>query len=208
MKRVAESTVRRLSLYLNYLEEVVGSASPTVSSDILAGLVGTTSAQVRKDLSFFGSFGKRGLGYPVAELMVSLRDILGVGHEWKVCIVGAGKIGLALAQYPGFAARGFRIVAAYDADPKKIGTTWDSLTIRDPNDLKADAAGGAFDIGVIAVPAEAGQAVADLLVEAGIKAIMNFAPVQITAPPDVFVRMVNMVIEFESLSFSLSQRTK
>lgn len=208
MKRVADSTVRRLSLYLSFLEELNGSGQPTVSSDVLARLGGTTSAQVRKDLSFFGSFGKRGLGYSVTELTESLRDILGLRREWKVCIVGAGKIGLALARYPGFSTKGFTVVAAYDADPKKIGTRWDSLMVKDVKELSADAAAQHFDIGVIAVPAEAAQGVADLMVAAGIKALMNFAPVQISVPSDVIVRTVNMALEFEGLSFALAHRTK
>ncbi|HXC24336.1 MAG TPA: redox-sensing transcriptional repressor Rex, partial [Gemmatimonadaceae bacterium] len=107
MKRVADSTVRRLSLYLSFLEELNGSGASTVSSDVLARLGGTTSAQVRKDLSVFGSFGKRGLGYSVAELTGRLRDILGLRHDWKICVVGAGKLGGALARYPGFHSKGF-----------------------------------------------------------------------------------------------------
>jgi len=190
------------------LEELNGSGQATVSSDVLARLGGTTSAQVRKDLSFFGSFGKRGLGYSVPELTESLRDILGLRREWKVCIVGAGKIGVALAQYPGFSSKGFNVVDAYDADPAKIGTQWDALTVRDIAQLPADAATEHFDIGVIAVPADAAQTVADLMVSAGIKAIMNFAPVQLTVPSDVIVRTVNMALEFEGLSFALAHRTE
>lgn len=203
-KRVAESTVRRLAVYLHYLETLTDDVS--VSSDVLASLVGTTPAQVRKDLSFFGSFGKRGKGYSAFELVENLREILGTNRTWRVCIVGAGKIGLALAQYPGFTSRGFCVVGIYDSDPSKIGKPWDSISIRDIRELKADADAEPFDIGVIAVPGPAGQEVADILVSAGLKAIMNFAPVQISAPPDVVVRMVNMVIEFEGLSFALTQR--
>jgi redox-sensing transcriptional repressor len=208
VKRVADSTVRRLSLYLSFLEELKESGEPTVSSDVLARLGGTTSAQVRKDLSFFGSFGKRGLGYSVPELTESLRDILGLRREWKVCIIGAGKIGVALAQYPGFSAKGFTVVAAYDADPKKIGSRWDGLIVRDIAGFPADAAREQFDIGVIAVPADAAQDVAEVLVAAGIKALMNFAPVQITVPADVVVRTVNMALEFEGLSYALVHRAK
>ena len=208
MKRVADSTVRRLSLYLSFLEELNGSGASTVSSDVLARLGGTTSAQVRKDLSVFGSFGKRGLGYSVAELTASLRDILGLRHPWKVCVAGAGKIGVALARYPGFTEKGFDIVEVYDADPAKIGSRWDNLTVRDVKQLASDATTQHFDIGVIAVPAEAAQSVADLMVAAGIKAIMNFAPVQLSVPADVLVRTVNMVLEFEGLSFALTNRAK
>ncbi len=205
-KKVAESTVRRLTVYLHYLESL--PEAEAVSSDELAVLVGTTPAQVRKDLSFFGSFGKRGLGYPATELVEQLCTILGLDRTWKVCIIGAGKLGLALANYPGFAGRGFQVSGVYDTDPNKIGGPWDALTIRDVANLKADSGARPYDIGVIAVPASSGQQVADILVDAGIKAIMNFAPVQITAPNDVVVRMVNMVLEFEALSFALTQRSK
>lgn len=208
VKRVPDSTVRRLSLYLGFLEELEHSGTPTVSSDVLARLGGTTSAQVRKDLSVFGSFGKRGLGYSVHELTGSLRSILGLEREWHVCVVGAGKIGLALAQYPGFGAKGFHVVAVYDSAPSKIGTRWGDLTVRDVRHLAHDAEHDGFEIGVIAVPAEAAQPVADELAAAGIKAIMNFAPAQITTPPDVVTRTVNMGLEFEALSFALANRSK
>ena len=125
VRRIADSTVRRLSLYLRFLEESAHRGLVTISSDELARRGGTTSAQVRKDLSFFGSFGKRGLGYSVPELTESLREILGLRHEWRVIIVGAGKIGTALAQYRGFRQRGFRVAAVDDRDPKKEGTTGD-----------------------------------------------------------------------------------
>ena len=121
MKRIADSTVRRLSLYLRFLEEFEEAGLTTVSSDELAARGGTTSAQVRKDLSFFGSFGKRGLGYPVDELTQRMRSILGLERDWRIIIFGVGKIGAALAQYEGFQQRGFHVVGLYDSDPAKIG---------------------------------------------------------------------------------------
>lgn len=208
MKRVADPTVRRLSLYLGFLEELEAGGTPTISSDVLARLGGTTSAQVRKDLSIFGSFGKRGLGYDVRELTGRLRAILGLEHDWRVCVVGAGRIGLAMAQYSGFSEKRFHVVAVYDASPAKIGTSWDGLEVRDVRALPTDATREHFDIGVIAVPAEAAQEVADLLVGAGVRAIMNFAPAQLTVPPDVVTRTVNMALEFEALSFALVNRAK
>lgn len=208
VKRIADSTVRRLSLYLRYLEAAGESGQRTISSGDLARFGATTSAQVRKDLSFFGSFGKRGLGYSVAELTASLREILGLGQEWPVIIVGAGKIGTALAQYHGFRDRGFRVVAVYDRDPRKIGTQWDSLEVRDIADLESDAPDTRARIAVIATPAAQAQAVADHLVHAGIRAILNFAPSQILVPPDVLVRNVNMALELEGLSFALTNRKR
>src|SRR3954467_4497916 len=129
MTRIPESTVRRLSLYLRALEAFEEQGTGTVSSEELASRGGTTSAQVRKDLSFFGSFGKRGLGYAVPELATALRDILGLGRPWGGGIIGAGKIGAALAQYRGFRQRGFAIVAAYDTNPDKIGRTLEGIEI-------------------------------------------------------------------------------
>jgi redox-sensing transcriptional repressor len=208
VKRIAESTVRRLSLYLSFLEERERERVATISSDELAQLGGTTSAQVRKDLSLFGSFGKRGLGYSVAELSKKLREILGLEKQWRVCIVGAGKIGAALARYRGFAERGFVIAAVYDSDPAKIGKKWESLAIRDVANLEKDAAAEHFDIAVLATPPESAAVVVKAIVNAGIKAILNFAPMQLSVPPDVTVRAVNMAIELEGLSFALSNRGK
>ena len=206
VKRIAESTVRRLSIYLRFLEEFEGRGLATVSSDELARRGGTTSAQVRKDLSFFGSFGKRGLGYSVPELSTALREILGLGREWRVIIIGAGKIGAALAQYRGFTQRGFRVVAAYDTDPAKVGGRLEGVEIRDLGRLEADVARELPDIAVLAVPAEGAQQVLDRVVAAGLKAVLNFAPAQLQAPGDVTVRTVNMAMELEGLSFALTNR--
>ena len=206
MKRIAESTVRRLSLYLSFLEGIERQGETTISSDDLARLGGTTSAQVRKDLSLFGSFGKRGLGYAVPELSQKLREILGLGQEWKVCIIGAGKIGAALARYQGFAERGFQVAAVYDVDEAKIGKRWETLTVRSIADLEKDAAKSEYDIAVVATPAENTPAVVKQIVRAGIKAILNFAPIQLSVPVDVTVRNVNMAMELEGLSFALTNR--
>ncbi|MFN2637164.1 MAG: redox-sensing transcriptional repressor Rex [Gemmatimonadaceae bacterium] len=206
MKRIAESTVRRLSLYLSFLEGIERHGLTTISSDELARLGGTTSAQVRKDLSLFGSFGKRGLGYSVPELSEKLRGILGLEKQWRVCIIGAGKIGAALARYRGFAERGFMVAAVYDSDDAKIGKRWENLTVRSIADLEKDASREDFDIAVVATPAENTPDVVKRVIRAGIKAILNFAPVQLVVPADVTVRNVNMAMELEGLSFALSNR--
>ena len=206
MKRIADSTVRRLSLYLRFLEDFEQRGLETISSDELAQRGGTTSAQVRKDLSFFGSFGKRGLGYSVPELTRRIREIMGLGREWRVIIVGAGKIGAALAQYRGFFQRGFHIVAVYDSSPDKIGRAWDSHTVRDIRELEKDAARDKPDIAVLTVPAEAAQGMLDRIVRTGVNGVLNFAPVQLQAPSDVTVKTVNMAMELESLSFALTNR--
>ncbi|MBU6365189.1 MAG: redox-sensing transcriptional repressor Rex [Gemmatimonadetes bacterium] len=204
MKRIADSTVRRLSMYLRYLEDLAARGHATASSDALANLCGTTPAQVRKDLSFFGSFGKRGLGYPVQELIDHLRQILGLGHDWPVVIIGAGKIGAALAEYRGFRQRGFRVVGVYDNDPAKIGRPWGTSTIRSTDTLDADVRAEGALMAVLAVPADHAQQVVDRAVRAGIKAILNFAPTQLSVPPTVSLKTVNMAMEMEGLAFALT----
>jgi redox-sensing transcriptional repressor len=206
VKRIADSTVRRLSAYLRFLEDFEQRGLTTISSEELAKRGGTTSAQVRKDLSFFGSFGKRGLGYSVPELAGRLREILGLGREWRVVIVGAGKIGAALAQYRGFRQRGFTILAAYDNNPDKIGRNLDGISIRDIAHLERDAQRERPDIVVVTVPGEEAQRVVDSVVRAGVKAILNFAPTQLHAPADVTLKTVNMAMELEGLSFALTNR--
>ena len=206
MKRIADSTVRRLSAYLRFLEDFEGRGLTTISSEELSRRGGTTSAQVRKDLSFFGSFGKRGLGYSVPELKKELREILGLGREWRVVIVGAGKIGAALAQYRGFRQRGFSILRAYDSNPSKIGTTVEGMQVADIAQLEKDFARDVPDIVVLTVPADAAQSVLDRIVATGIKAVLNFAPTQLQAPADVTVKTVNMAMELEGLSFALTNR--
>ena len=206
MRKIAESTVRRLSLYLRFLEEFEEQGASTVSSEALAARGGTTSAQVRKDLSFFGSFGKRGLGYDVRELRIRLRDILGLDRRYRVVVVGAGKIGSALVQYGGFRERGFDLAAIYDNDPAKIGRAWNGLTVRDVALLERELGHQPADIGAVVTPAEAAQAVTDRLVACGVTAILNFAPVQLQVPDAVTVKTVNLVLELEALSYILANR--
>ena len=206
MRKISESTVRRLSLYLGFLEQFATQGQTTISSAELARRGGTTSAQVRKDLSFFGSFGKRGLGYSVPELTARIRDILGLRRTYRVVVVGAGRIGSALIQYPGFRQRGFHVTAIYDKDPKKIGTGWNGLVVRDIHHLEADLNREPIDIAIVVTPATAAQEVVDRLVRSGVKAILNFAPMQPAVPPDVVVKSVNMALELETLSFALANR--
>lgn len=206
MKRIADSTVRRLSAYLRFLEDFESRGLATISSDELARRGGTTSAQVRKDLSFFGSFGKRGLGYSVPELAGRLREILGLGREWRVIIVGAGKIGAALAQHRGFHQRGFNILAAYDSNPAKIGRSLDDIPVRDIAQMERDVAREHPQIAVVTVPAEEAQRIVDRVVKAGVRAVLNFAPTQLHAPADVVIKNVNMAMELEGLSFALANR--
>lgn len=206
MRKIAESTVRRLSLYLRLLEAFEAQGIATVSSDALATRGGTTSAQVRKDLSFFGSFGKRGLGYSVPALGARLRDILGLKRSYRVAVIGAGKIGSALVHYRGFDQRGFHITSVYDRDPAKIGTRWNGQVVRDESQLEDNLTREPVDIAVVVTPAEAAQRTAERLVRAGVKAILNFAPVQLSVPDDIAVKNVNLVLELEALSYALRNR--
>lgn len=204
-RKISESTVGRLSLYLRFLEEFERRGVMTVSSQALAVRGGTTAAQVRKDLSLFGSFGKRGLGYSVPELAAAVRKILGLGRQWRVALVGAGRIGSALFEYGDFRQRGFRIICVYDSDPAKIGTAWGEVTIQDADDLAGKLRGEKVDIAILAVPADVVQQLSDQVVEGGVSAILNFAPTQLQVPQGVAVQHVNMSVELEALSFALSR---
>jgi redox-sensing transcriptional repressor len=206
MRKIADSAVRRLSLYLRFLEEFAAQGMETVSSAVLASRGGTTSAQVRKDLSFFGSFGKRGLGYPVPELVARLRDILGLQRTYRVAVVGAGKIGSALAQYQGFRQRGFQVSLVFDADPAKVGQQWDGVVVRDVKYLERDLAQEPVDIAILSTPAAVAPQVAERLARAGVEAILNFAAVPLDLPAEVVVKNVNMALELEALSYALRNR--
>lgn len=204
-RRVSESTIRRLSHYLRALEKMERDHVATVSSEELAERGGTTAAHVRKDLSQFGSFGKRGLGYKVPELAASLRHILGIDIRWRVALVGAGRIGSALFEYPNFAARGYDCVAILDVDPEKVGQCWGRVPIRPTQDLEEVIRSLDVSLVILAVPPDAAQRLADRAVAAGVRGLMNFAAVQLRVPPDVAVTDVNLVMELEALSFAITQ---
>lgn len=203
--KISDSAVRRLSHYLRFLDQFEMEGRFTVSSEDLAAAGGMTPAQIRKDLSHFGSFGKRGLGYPVAELRARLSAILGLDRSWRVCLVGAGRLGAALQQYDGFRRRGFEIVAVFDTDPKKVGRRWGPLTVEDVAAMDRAVASRAIEIGIVTTPAGGAQESADRLARAGVRAILNFAPVAIEAPAGVTVRDVDLVVELESLSYALTR---
>lgn len=203
LHKVSDSAVRRLSIYLRVLGWLEREGEDTVSSQILADRAGTTAAQVRKDLSLFGSFGKRGLGYLVVTLRDELRGILGVSRRWRVALVGIGRMGAALLEYPHFRARGFEFVAVYDSDPEKVGRRRGTLTVEDARVLEESLRESGVEIVVLTVPAGAAQEVADAAVRAGVRGIMNFAPVALKVPPGVRVNAVRLTVELEVLSFSL-----
>ncbi len=204
-RKIPESTVGRLSLYLRSLSELELDGVRTASSVELARRTGTTAAQVRKDLSFFGTFGKRGLGYAVPELRKTLRGILGLQRRWRVALIGAGRIGGALLGYPDLPRQGFDIQAVFDSDPAKVGRSWNGVVVRDDVELEPTLGGEAFDIVILAVPAYAAHEMAERVVRAGIRAILNFAPEKLSVPPGVAVKNVDMAVELEGLSFALAR---
>ena len=206
VKKIAESTVRRLSLYLRFLEEFEKAGRTTISSGELSRSGGTTSAQVRKDLSFFGSFGKRGLGYSTPELIAHIREILGLDRPWNVIVVGAGKIGSAMASYSGFRERGFNVVGVFDADPQRVGQALDDLTIADVKALETDVRRLRAHIAVLAVPTEAAQGIATRLAKTGVRAILDFSTAPLALPAHVTVRRMNVALELEVLSHDLAGR--
>ena len=200
-RAIPEATVGRLPLYLRALVEIAESGAPTVSSEALATATGVNSAKVRKDLSHLGSYGTRGVGYDVAYLLHQIRRELGLTQHWPIVIVGIGNLGHALANYRGFAERGFRTAALVDADPGKVGEEVAGLRIRPIEQLAAIVHEQDALIGVIATPAAAAQAVADALVEAGIRSILNFAPAALAVPEGVSVRKVDLAVELQILTY-------
>jgi redox-sensing transcriptional repressor len=208
MKKVSEPTVGRLSLYLRLLVELKESGVATVSSEELSRRSGATAAQVRKDLSLFGTFGKRGLGYGVGELECHLRGILGLETRWPVALVGAGRIGAALFGYETFRRQGFHIEAVFDTDPTKVGEHWDGVEVQPESAMERVVREAGIEIAVIAVPASAAQEVVDRLVPVGVRGILNFAPKTLEVPSEVVVRSVDMALEMEGLSYALTRASR
>jgi redox-sensing transcriptional repressor len=202
-RKVSKSAVRRLSRYLRALDDLTLEGEEVVSSGDLARQAGTTAAQVRKDLSLFGSFGKRGLGYEVSLLRSQLREIMGLTRRWRVALVGAGRIGAALFEYPPFRERGFEIVAIFDNDPRKIAGSWGGIAIQSVDCLEDTLRSERVEIVILAVPGGVAQEVSERVVGGGVHGILNFAPVRIQLPEGVWVSDVNMTVEMETLSYAL-----
>jgi redox-sensing transcriptional repressor len=200
-RAIPEATVGRLPVYLRALVEMAESGATTVSSGDLATAAGVNSAKVRKDLSYLGSYGTRGVGYDVAYLIHQIRRELGLTQAWPVVIAGAGNLGHALADYRGFGQRGFRVVALLDVAPAKIGERLGSVTIEHMDALPEIVRRDDVAIGIICTPAAEAQGVADRMVAAGIRSILNFAPAVIAVPADVSVRKVDLSIELQILAF-------
>lgn len=202
--KIPEATVMRLSIYSRYLHQLMEEGEETISSGEIAHGVGVSSAQVRKDLAYFGEFGTRGVGYKVSDLYCQLMKILGLDHRWNTIIVGAGKLGSALALYQGFFERGFNICAILDVNPNIIGNKLGNLEIKSLDQLAALVGEHQINIGVIAVPAAHAQDVTEQLLAAGVKAILNFSPRVLKVPPDIVLRNVDLSVNLEVLSFNLA----
>jgi redox-sensing transcriptional repressor len=200
-REIPEASVARLPVYLRALSGLAEAGHVTVSSEGLATAAGVNSAKVRKDLSHLGSYGTRGVGYEVDELVHHISNALGLTQRWSVVIVGVGNLGHALAGYGGFASRGFRIAGLLDADPARVGEELAGMTVRNTDDLAQVVREGDVSIGVIATPAEAGQEVCDALVAAGVTSILNFAPTVLQVPDGVDLRKVDLALELQILSF-------
>ena len=206
--RIPEATVSRLPVYLRALLELVGEQVPTVSSERLAELSGVNAAKVRKDLSYLGSYGTRGVGYDVSFLVDQVGRELGMTRDWPVVIVGLGNLGRALANYRGFSTRGFRVAALLDTDPGLVGEQVGDRRVRHLDELEQAVAEEGVAVGIIATPAPSAQEVADRLVRAGVTAILNFAPVVLSVPEHVSLRKVDLAIELQILTFYQNQQNR
>ena len=200
---VPDVVVLRLPLYVRALSQLQAAGAEVVSSQQLGGLLQMTPAQIRKDLSYFGRFGKQGRGYNVRFLREELRQILGLDRKWPACLVGVGRLGQAIINYPGFVPEGFNIVAAFDSDPAQVGQKIGSVSVRPMADLGQIIGGQEISIGIVAVPAERAQSVIDLLVDAGVKGILNYAPIAPQVPMSVVLRNIDPVLSLQSMTFYL-----
>lgn len=203
--KIPDATIGRLSMYSRYLSEADEKGITTVSSQDIAQATGVTPAQVRKDLAYFGEFGTRGVGYNSRELYTYIMKILGLDKRWSIAIVGAGNLGRALSQYKGFQQRGFDIVCIFDNDPKKIGKKLANINIYPLDQLEEKVKELKIDLGIIAVPASAAQEVADMLVGAGIRGIINFAPINVTVKENIILRRVDLAAQLEYLTYYLEE---
>ena len=203
---IPEATVARLPVYLRALTSLAESGTPTCSSEELASAAGVNSAKLRKDLSYLGSYGTRGVGYDVEYLRYQIAREIGVTHDWPVVIVGIGNLGAALANYGGFGDRGYPVAALVDADPDVVGSEYGGLVVQPASSLAEVVRAHGIGIGVITTPAGAAQDVADALIDAGVTSILNFAPTVVTVPDGVSLRKVDLAVEMQILSFYQQRR--
>jgi len=202
-KSVPDIVIGRLPIYLRALAHIEDEGQRIIASKDLAKRLGMSSAQIRKDLSHFGEFGKQGMGYDVAYLREQLRGVLNIDRRWDVALVGAGDLGHAIAYYGGFEGRGFHISCVFDNNPQKVGRRLGRFEILDAADLPAKVEELGIKIAIVAVPANAAQSVVDELVSGGIKAILNYAPITVTVPPGVHVQYIDPVVHLQRMSYYL-----
>jgi len=202
---IPDVVIDRLPLYYRLLERLEAEGRPVISSQELGDELGVTPAQIRKDLSYFGRFGKQGRGYSVHRLANELRQILGLDARWRVAVIGIGRLGRAIASYPGFEGQGFDIIALYDASPNLIGTDIEGKQVRDVASLETDLRTEPIDIGIVAVPGEVAQGVVDTLVGAHVTAILNYTPARVQVPPTVELKHINPVLFLQSMTYHLKR---
>ncbi|MBL06120.1 MAG: redox-sensing transcriptional repressor Rex [Planctomycetes bacterium] len=202
---IPKAAAARLSLYLRHLESLRITGAATTSSKDLAKALGVTAAQVRKDLGYFGQFGSPGIGYKIENLIVEIRKILGTDRIWNVALVGLGNLGSALFRYRGFVRQGFRITAIFDKNPAVIGRQVEGLLVKHINELERTVSDADISLGIMAVPAESAQEVADCMVRAGISGIFNFAPAVLSLPANVAYVSIDLTVQLEQLSFHVKQ---
>ena len=202
---IPDVVIDRLPVYARALASLQDNGREVVNSQELGERLGVTPAQIRKDLSYFGRFGKQGRGYNVGRLLQELRQILGLTHEWPMVLVGIGKLGRAVLGYGGFGPQGFRIIGAFDSDPNLVGTNADGLVVKSVEQLPETLRRSKVEIAIVAVPAANAQAVIDILVANGVKAILNYAPVAVHAPPDVRIKEIDPVLALQSMTFYVKE---
>jgi redox-sensing transcriptional repressor len=205
---IPKPTIERLPLYMRCLAKQKDSGVEVISSEELGRLLAVTSVQIRKDLAYFGEFGRRGVGYDVEELLNQITSILGADRPRNVALIGVGHLGQALANYDGFREQGFNISAVFDSDRSKVGGALAGQTVRHTEQMADILRKSDIELAIVAVPAQAAQKVADILVQCGIKAIWNFAPVRLEVPPNIEVRQENLIVGLMALSYHLARGTR
>ena len=205
---IPEVVIDRLPVYYRWLSRMQEAGALTVSSQELGDALDVTPAQIRKDLSYFGRFGKQGRGYAVDRLVDELRLILGLQRRWRMALIGVGRLGRAIASYNGFEPEGFDIVAAYDSNPAEIGTEVSGVTVRDVRTAEAELRASPVDIGIVAVPEAVAQDVIDALVRAGVRSILNYAPSTVQVPPGVELRRIDPLLSLQSMTYHLSRECR
>ncbi len=204
---IPEVVILRLPLYVRVLSQLRDDRTEVVSSRELGHRLGVTPAQIRKDLSYFGRFGKQGRGYNVSYLVGELRRVLGLDREWNTAVIGVGRLGRAIINYPGFAPEGFKVVAAFDADPAQVGRRLDEIVVRATSEMERTIAEEHIDIAIVAVPAAQAQQVINSLVASGVKAILNYAPIAPQVPEGVKVRNIDPVLGLQTMTYYLKSQT-